>query len=371
MTTLPASITHLIDLMLYLRRAGFAFAADQSIAFLHGITLMGPRRLDDIRMTARATLAPPPERLAEFDRIFADWAWGVDQIPQSNDDTEQLAAPNGEAGMEVPPPAAPRDGGDIASAAEQLGARDLANGGLLCDRFATSLPRRRSFRSKQAAHPGTFDLRRSLRSMIGADGDIPRPAMRRRQCVQRKLLLLIDISGSMKLHTGDHMKLAHALVQSASDVEVLTFGTRLTHVMPALRIRDRTAALRKLAPMVADWDGGTRIGPSLLAMLKQMRFAAHARGACVIVLSDALERGSSDDLYKAMRRLSLRAHRLSLCTPLAADPRFVPRTAALSRILPLLDDVVDGSTATAVAQFILQLARLPKPAGNFRHQVTR
>jgi uncharacterized protein with von Willebrand factor type A (vWA) domain len=64
----------------------------------------------------------------------------------------------------------------------------------------------------------------------------------------------------------------------------------------------------------------------------------------------------------AMRRLGARAFRLSLATPLAGDPRFRPRTAALGAILPLLDDLVDGSSIAALTGFILGLARPAPPA---------
>ena len=60
----------------------------------------------------------------------------------------------------------------------------------------------------------------------------------------RKLLLLIDVSGSMKLYTADYLKLAHAAVQGADSAEVFTFGTRLTRVTSALRVRDREGAAR-------------------------------------------------------------------------------------------------------------------------------
>ena len=43
----------------------------------------------------------------------------------------------------------------------------------------------------------------------------PSPLLRRRQIVPRKLLLLIDVSGSMELYTSDYLKLRHAVVQGA------------------------------------------------------------------------------------------------------------------------------------------------------------
>jgi uncharacterized protein with von Willebrand factor type A (vWA) domain len=361
MSSLPAGVAHLLNFTHLLRGAGFTFAPEQSIDFLYGVSLMGPRTLDDVRRAARATLALPPDRFAEFDAIFHAWAWGEDEILLLGDETQPVAPQKDFLTPRLPHKSESEEDGDLASSADHLGVRRFAQTQPALEKFSASLsaalPRRRSFRSMPTRSRGQVDLRRSMRSIIGSDGDIPHPVRRRRSPVQRKLLLLIDISGSMKLHTEDHLKLAHALVQNADHVEVLTLGTRLTHITLPLRVRDRTRALQGVAGAVADWDGGTRIGPSLLEMLKLPRFAAFARGACVIVLSDALERGSADDLCNAMRRLSLRAHRLSLCTPLAADPRFAPKTAALSRILPMLDDLVDGSSSTTVANFILRLAR--------------
>ncbi|RVA65642.1 VWA domain-containing protein, partial [Mesorhizobium sp. M7A.F.Ca.CA.001.08.1.1] len=220
---------------------------------------------------------------------------------------------------------------------------------------------RRSFRAVRTQARGKLDLRRSLREIVSADGDVPSPLLRRRQTVPRKLLLLIDVSGSMKLHTADYLKLAHAAVQGADRAEIFTFGTRLTRITAALRIRDRDQALARAAAQVDDWDGGTRMGPTLLAFLSVPRFSSFARGAAIVILSDALERGDHGELETAMRRLSARAFRLSLATPLAGDPRFRPATAALRAILPALDDLVDGSSLAGLTDFILSLAR-PAPA---------
>jgi uncharacterized protein with von Willebrand factor type A (vWA) domain len=161
----------------------------------------------------------------------------------------------------------------------------------------------------------------------------------------------------MKLHTADYLKVAHAVVQGADRVEIRTLGTRLTRITPALRVRQRAQALARAADRVEDWDGGTRLGATLLALLSAPRLAAYANGAAIILLSDALERGRHDELVLAIRRLAARSRRLSLATPLAGDPRFRPETAALSTILPMLDDLVDGSSIAGLTDFILTLGK--------------
>ncbi len=344
-----------------LRRFGFAVAPEQAIDFMHAVTLLGPRSMDDIHEAALATLAPLPERRPEFDAHFRAWFYGeAAALVAGQDEGETQVKDDGGAIEEQI--AIDEDGmtGERASAMEQLSAKTFRSDADRLARFRSelgaALPMRRSFRTVRASR-GMLDLRRSMRAIVHADGDAPAPRLRRRKAVPRPILMLIDVSGSMRLHTRDYLGVAHAVTQEAGACEVFTFGTRLTRITRALRVGDRGLAMERAASQVDDWDGGTRIGPTLLALLSVPRFAAFARGASVIVLSDALERGDPAEMELAFRRLGARAFRLSLCTPLAGDPRFRPRTAALRAILPLLDDLVDGSSIAALTTFILSLAR--------------
>ncbi|RWQ66828.1 MAG: VWA domain-containing protein [Mesorhizobium sp.] len=349
-----------------LRRYGFPVAPEQVSGCMQAVTLLGPRSMADIREAALATLAPPPDRRDEFEAHFQSHFYGnTAAVVEGEADEETRIKDDGGTRDEESEVARQEEGGELSSGAEQLSARDFQrDGGELAAfrrKLAAALPARRSFRTVRAHARGKLDLRRSLREIVSADGDVPSPLLRRRQTVPRKLLILIDVSGSMKLHTSDYLKLAHAAVQGADRAEIFTFGTRLTRITGALRIRDRDQALARVAALVDDWDGGTRMGPTLLAFLSVPRFSAFARGAAIVILSDALERGDHAELEMAMRRLSARAFRLSLATPLAGDPRFQPATAALRAILPVLDDLVDGSSISGLTDFILSLAR-PAPA---------
>lgn len=348
-----------------LRRYGFPVAPEQVSGFMQAVTLLGPRSMADIREAALATLAPPPDRRDEFEAHFRSHFYGnAAALVEGDADEEARIKDDGKTSKQEIEVVRQEEGGELSSASEQLSVREFQRDrdGLAAFRrkLATALPARRSFRTVRTHARGKLDLRRSLREIVSADGDIPSPLLRRRQTVPRKLLILIDVSGSMKHYTSDYLKLAHAAVQGADRAEVFTFGTRLTRITSALRIRDRDQALARAAAQVDDWDGGTRMGPTLLAFLSVPRFSAFARGAAIVILSDALERGDHAELEMAMRRLSARAFRLSLATPLAGDPRFQPATAALRAILPMLDDLVDGSSIAGLTDFILSLAR-PAP----------
>jgi uncharacterized protein with von Willebrand factor type A (vWA) domain len=141
-------------------------------------------------------------------------------------------------------------------------------------------------------------------------------------------------------------------------VEIFTFGTRLTRLTRALKLKNRAQALSTAAGLVADWDGGTRIGDALQAFLAVPRFAGYARGAIVAILSDGLERGEPEQMINAVQRLAARAWRIDWLSPLAADPGYRPETEALAAIRPLLASLSDGGSITAITRRLLTLGRL-------------
>jgi uncharacterized protein with von Willebrand factor type A (vWA) domain len=278
------------------------------------------------------------------------------------EDDEVLRLQDEGRGDEEPPLAnEANESGAMAVRAEALVERRFG-GGMQSDalrRLArqapTRLPRRRGHRRMRARRGPWADLRRTLRESVRNDGEVMRLERLKRRTRPRKMLLLIDVSGSMKARSEDNLRLAHTLVQATRSIEVFTFGTRLTRVTRALRLKRREQALAAAAHLVSDWDGGTRIGDALQAFLAVPRFGGYARGAAVVILSDGLERGDLSALRDAVARLSRRAWRLSWLTPLAAGPGFVPQTEALIAIRRFVDDMADGGSSAAVVAHVLSL----------------
>lgn len=363
LTLPPREITPFLDFVHVLRAHAFAVSPDQTETFLSAITLLGPQNMEHIRRAAIATLAPSVDRMGAFETLFRAVFYGEARPAAMSTKSDEETVVNDRGGEEQQgeTPLEQEQGGAKASALERLSARDFATTDMMLAAFQrrlpAALPRRRAFRHFRVHSNGALDLRRSLREIVRTDGDLAVPHLRRRQMVVRRPLLFIDISGSMSGHTDELLALAHATVQAVPVTEVFTIGTRLSRITSALRLRDRDTALARAAGAVDDWNGGTRIGPALKAFLAIPRFAAMARGAVVLIASDGLERGGHEEFESAMRRLSGLSHRLALATPLAGDPRFRPQTAALMAVLPWLDDLVDGSSALAVAHFMLTLDR--------------
>jgi hypothetical protein len=182
------------------------------------------------------------------------------------------------------------------------------------------------------------------------------------------VLVLIDVSGSLRQHSPDLLRFGHQVVRSAERAEVFTFGTRLTRVTRELGARDVDTALAALSTRVLDADGGTRIGVALQQFLDNPRYVALARGALVVVLSDGLERGDPAAMAEATRRLSRLGHRLVWWSPLACDPAYRPVTRGMQAILGHLDALAGVRDLPTIVQ---EVRRLPEMAARPRRTVIR
>lgn len=366
---IPAPLAPFLSFVQALRGQGFAAAPEQLESFLTSVGLLGPRSIRDIRRAAHAVFGPGPDRQEEFDEIFDSVFLGRAFAAPGEGDPEELpdSYDAGEFDLMPEPDEEDPSGGD-ATALERLFARSLAADdpdGLL-RAFARALPehlpRRRSRRLMRGAGSHA-DPRRAFREMLRKDGEITHLPRRKRRQRQRRVLLLVDVSGSMKAGTEEALKLAHVLMQRGERVEVFTLGTRLTRVSRALRHRERGQALALASGLVADWDGGTRLGDSLSVFLSVPRFASFARGALVVVLSDGLERGGPEALVSAVHRLGALAWSVLWLTPLAADPAYRPETSAMRLIAGMVDRVGDGSGPETIAREILSFSKGAKSGG--------
>lgn len=363
----PRALEPFVQFATVLRANGFAVAPEQTQTFLAAVGLLGPVSMRDIHRAAVPTLAPPPERRDEFDALFRRLFHGQtlaapsDADPEDDEDLQVLDAKEGE--IDPPDTTEDQEAGGEATAIERLTLRQFRDEDPreTLNRFARAapagLPRQRSFRRRPARTGDRWHMRRLLREAVRRDGEVLSLPKLTRKTRQRRILLLVDVSGSMKAHTEDAMSLAHVLVGAAERAEVFTIGTRLTRVTRVLRLRRREQALGATASLVSDWDGGTRLGDALDAFLHVPRFASFARGSLVVVLSDGLERGDPAMLTAAVGKLSSLAWRVAWLTPLAADAGYTPSTAALQAVLPVLDHLGNGAGLRPLCDEILTLAR--------------
>jgi uncharacterized protein len=173
----------------------------------------------------------------------------------------------------------------------------------------------------------------------------------------RRLVLLIDVSGSMAPYADALLRFAHAAVRTAPvTTEVFTIGTRLTRITRQLRQRDPEHALNAAGTAIPDWSGGTRIGDVLRAFLDLWGQRGTARRAVVVVFSDGWERGDAALLGEQMARLARLAHRVVWVNPHKGKDGFAPATAGMIAALPYLDELIAGHSLAALHDLVEVIA---------------
>ena len=350
------------------RSAGVAVTADRTHAFLEAVSLVG---LDDQRGTwqaGRATLCGSPDDLERHDRVFEAWFLAREGLPRTVPALESpaLAAPmpaaDDEAQGEV--------GDDVlrvaASGAEVLRERDVAElsaaeRAALAKMFAAlpcRHPRRRAVR-RTPWHRGEVDASRTMRRMLRRMGETDRVAWRRHGSRHRRVVLLLDVSGSMSAYADALLRLAHRFVVAGpvGGTEVFTLGTRLTHVTRAMRLRDPDRAIVAAGRTVPDWSGGTRLGETLKVFLDRWGQRGVARGAVVVVFSDGWERGDAALLAEQAARLHRLAHRVVWVNPHRGKLGYEPVQQGIVAVLPHVDDFVAGHSLATYAELSEVISR--------------
>jgi uncharacterized protein len=368
MSQLPPAIRPFVTFAARLRENGFAVASEQTSSFLAAVGLLGARSMRHIRMAAAATLAPQPEQRALFDALFDLHFVGLagEIVDPDGEPDDEMTAQDDSGTMDALFAEDVNESGQLTTGVEALSQRLLkpADEAGTLQRFQrllpATLPRRRGYRLGKARRGPGIDLARSLKAAIRNDGEMISLKRLRRRTRARPILLMIDVSGSMKQRSDANLAFAHAIVQAAPRVEVFTFGTRLTRLTRPLRRKNRAQALTEAGAAVADWDGGTRIGDALQAFLAVPRFATYGRGAAVVIVSDGLERGDPTAMIRAVERLAARAWRIDWLTPLAAAADYRPETEALAAVRPLLGSLADGSSTESLCRHVLALASKPR-----------
>lgn len=364
--TLPRAIQPFIEFPAILRAHGFAIAPDQTISYIHAIGLLGPNDISDIKRAGLAIFAISIERQQEYDALFRAYFLGQTiSAPTSTEDEQGVEAYEENQGQQdVEIELDESEIGAEVSPAESLSHREFSDLSdpetlKLFTRIAKkSLPRRASRRRTPATHGSAFDLRRSLKQAAKRDGEVFELYETKKKTRQRSIVLLIDVSGSMKDQSEHTIRFAHALMQAADTAEVFTFGTRLTRITSALDVKNADQALSNVSALIADFDGGTRIGDALKALLAVPRFAVTMRGAAVQILSDGLERGRPDEMIDAVRRISRTSWRLDWLSPLVADEHYQPKTEALAAVLPYLTSLSDGSNLQVICRHMVSLSNI-------------
>jgi len=361
-----------------LRGRGLSVGTGRILTFCRAVAALGLTDRDSLYWAGRTSMIARHEDLDAYDVAFEEWYRSLGsgdseltiELPSEIDagedaaeleaQTEQAVAswePLGE-GDEQPEPGDETTIRIVASAVEvlkqksfgELTPEERARVARMIRELTLRVPHERTRRTRPAAKGVTLDLRRTLRRSLRTQGEPFERIRRARRVRARPLLLLLDVSGSMSPYSRALLQFGFAAMAAGRRVEVFCFGTRLTRVTRLLRTRDPDRALHAIAGLVADWEGGTRIGESIKALLEGWSQRAALRGAVVVLCSDGLERGDPEVLRAQMARLRRLAHRVVWANPLKGSPRYEPLARGMAAALPSIDVFLSGHNLASLEE---------------------
>lgn len=377
--------------MTHLRRNGFAVGPGEAALVL--AALAAEERIDTAaaRLGCKTLLASDRAQWARFDALFDAYWFGrgrrvVERAPAQ--DSARSHHPRPELWDKVLPPEEgtpasrqiirPPGAGDgpdgeagtgrlLASRAEALARtdlrvllspRDIAEAERIAERLARALRDRLSRRRVKARRGDALDLRRTIRRNLAHGGEPIELRHRRRPERPVRLVVLLDVSGSMKVYSRYFLGFVRGLVGRWLDADAFLFHTRLVHITPVLRERDPGRALARLSLVAEGFGGGTRIAAALKHFNDRFARQTLNSRSVVIVMSDGYDTDPPAALAAELRRLKQRARRLVWLNPLLGWRDYAPVARAMAVALDYVDHFAAAHSLASLAALEADFARL-------------
>ena len=369
-----------------LRDNGFAIGVAETgdaLTILGGSSAARPALL---RPALRALFCGRQSDWTKFDEIFdAFWlrrgmktatrVFGAPRKPPSGSRRDLSGAPGGEPRGEAE---AKPSGGEAeaeagkgkregASSRELLAETDfrflvepeqLAAAHDLAARLAKSMRARLTRRMRALRQGPKLDLRRTIHKSIAHGGAPLELAWRQRKDKPLRLVVLLDVSGSMSLYSTLFLRFMHGVLTHFRDADAYLFHTRLVHISEALRERDAQRAVERMALISQGVGGGTRIGESLAQFNRwHAKRAIHAR-TCVMIVSDGYDTGSAERLGAEMAALRRRCKRIAWLNPMIGWRDYAVEAAGMRAALPHVDLFAPAHNLASLQALEPYLARI-------------
>ncbi|MCE4615708.1 MAG: VWA domain-containing protein [Aeropyrum sp.] len=300
---LPRRIVEFVDA---LRRNGMRVSTSEAIDAARAAMIASSLDLEVFRLSLRATLAKRSEDLLLFDELFAKYWMNVThwELPRPRTAVRIVYdEPPGDPvshflgvyspldvyweglSIEEPHPDAVKR--------YKVGVRSLV-------RAASLKEGRRKTRLKS----GDMDFRKIMKRSLKAFGEPYWLVKSGRRRTKSRLVLVADVSNSMK----DYWVELYALLSSLKSLpsgsyEVFLFSTRLFRATEILQSsRSALDFLRRTQEHVGLWGSGTRIGDSLAVLAERYSGILSSR-AILVIVSDGWDLGDLDKLREVLRAI--------------------------------------------------------------------
>jgi uncharacterized protein with von Willebrand factor type A (vWA) domain len=372
--------SHIVGFMQHLRLNGFVVGPAETQTALEALGRADIADRDAVRLGLKTLLTSRHEEWARFDELFeAYWSrcgrarqrlevadrrsdrtpriW-ADHLPESGDAAgasgadDRRTTESGRLAASLSISLARTDLRHVANPQEIAEAERLAL------RLARAMAWRLSRRLRHDNNGARLDLRRTIHRSIPHGGEPIELARKDRPDRPVRIVLLLDVSGSMKPYSRFFLQFMKGLVSAWRESDAYLFHTRLVRVTDAIRERDPMAAMMRLSLMAEGFGGGTRLGDSLKVFNDLYAKRALNSRSVFFIVSDGYDTGTPAHLARELQRLKKRVRRLVWLNPLLGWRSYEPVTRAMAAALPFIDHFAAAHTLEALAAVEGDLHRL-------------
>lgn len=339
----------------FLRTNGLPVGVQQTLGAIEVAKTIGDVDRQGFAFALRTVLSSSKEEWDLFDELFEAF-WRVSPLKSG------LALGDAKARVRIHEPKAssrtlgdesgevssPQEEGKAvsgASAQRRIGKVDFSNVGhedlATLEQISLRLFRRMSLRLSRRLKirnlADRVDMRRTIRRSIPRGGDPMVLAFQGRRLRKHRLVIFLDISGSMNSYSLFLLRFAYALQKYFRRVDTFLFSTDVVEITDLLQTQDLSAALCGLSQRAAGWAGGTKIGDSLREFNRQNGRKLLSRNTVFIILSDGWDTGEPEMLVAELRVIRRRVQKLIWLNPLLGLKDYQPVTRGMSAALPYVD----------------------------------
>ncbi len=199
------------------------------------------------------------------------------------------------------------------------------------------MAKRMKRRQKTSRTKETLDMRRTIRGSLEHGGNPIELFYKGKKPKKMRLVLLLDVSGSMDKYSFFLLKFICALQEYFEKVESFVFSTHLRRITDYLKVKGIDETLDLLSKNADNWSSGTKIGLSLRQFNDIYAKRMLSRSSYVIILSDGLDTGEKDIIQAEADKISRRTKQVIWLNPLKATQGYEPTARGMSEAMPHID----------------------------------
>jgi hypothetical protein len=349
----PTRLTQsIIEFCRFARSNGLSAGVTETLDSLKAIQAITIGDQVAIKFSLKSVLCSSKDEWDLFDNLFQSFWHGAEHQAPLNRTRAESSQPTAKTALILGGQShaiqSPQDSGKAVWGASpnerlqktdfsQVPQNDLAALEELSLRLLKRMSLRLSRRLKAVKSRSQVDLRRTIRNSISHGGDPIDLRYRGKKLQQDRLVILLDISGSMNPYSLFLVRFAYALGKHFKRVNTFIFSTHLFEISHLLRTRELRDALQGLSQLATGWSGGTKIGQCLRDLVSFHGKKLLARNSLMIVLSDGWDTGEPEVLSAELASIKRHVRKLIWLNPLLGLDDYQPITRGISAALPYID----------------------------------